>query len=151
LIEPAVFAVPSTFGQAPSQAKNTWSVFAVPPDEMTPILQETVNCLNKKLEQTQDQLTRTQNQLAQIQNQVETFITSTSWRVTIPMRYIGLHLPVPLRRQLRRALKAIWWAVTPWRMPARLRFLRQRKTVQRVAIAQPPAECHQGIQPGDTP
>ena len=31
-----------------------------------------------------------------------------------------------LRRQARRIAKSIWWAVTPWRMPARLQFMRER-------------------------
>jgi formate dehydrogenase subunit gamma len=30
------------------------------------------------------------------------------------------------RNQVRRALKAAWWAATPWRIPARLRFIRER-------------------------
>ena len=30
-------------------------------------------------------------------------------------------------KHARRAAKAAWWAVTPWRIPARLRFIRARK------------------------
>lgn len=30
------------------------------------------------------------------------------------------------RNKIRRVLKAVWWAVTPWRLPARLRFIRDR-------------------------
>jgi len=32
-----------------------------------------------------------------------------------------------LRRQARRVAKAAWWAVTPWRIPDRLRLIRARK------------------------
>jgi FkbM family methyltransferase len=32
-----------------------------------------------------------------------------------------------LRRQARRLVKAAWWAVTPWRIPDRLRVIRARK------------------------
>ena len=35
-------------------------------------------------------------------------------------------LPLPLKRWTRRFLKLIWWFATPWAMPARLGFLRER-------------------------
>ena len=92
-----------------------------------------------QLERTQDLLRQVQGQLMQAQGQIETLIRSMSWRATVPLRAIGARLPTPLRRQLRRALKAAWWAVTPWKMPARLRFLRHRKAAaQPVAIIVPP-------------
>ena len=141
LVEPAVFTASGMSSRTPSQTENAWSIFPAPPDEMTPRLQESVEHLGHELQQmqrqlahmqnqlvqTQGQLTQAQGQLEQTQNQVETLTTSTSWRATAPVRYIGSYLPLPLRRQLRRALKAIWWAMTPWKIPARLRLLRQRK------------------------
>lgn len=54
--------------------------------------------------------------------------TSTIWRMFLIVRSILLRIPVGPRRQLRRMLKAAWWVVTPWRMPARVR-LRQHKAV----------------------
>jgi GT2 family glycosyltransferase len=83
-------------------------------------------------------LEQTQSQLMLAQNQIETLIRSTSWRATALLRRIGVHVPPAARRPLRRALKAAWWAVTPWRMPARLEFLRARKAAaQRSASVQP--------------
>ncbi|WP_222105723.1 class I SAM-dependent methyltransferase [Paraburkholderia sp. BCC1885] len=51
---------------------------------------------------------------------------STTWRILGIVRSVGTHIPLPVRRQLRRGLKALWWAATPYRMPARIGFLRAR-------------------------
>jgi hypothetical protein len=51
---------------------------------------------------------------------------SMSWRVTAPLRRISSAVPPRLRANLRRVAKAAWWALTPWRMPARLRAMRFR-------------------------
>lgn len=52
---------------------------------------------------------------------------STAWRLTGPFRRAASALPLSMRGQIRRLAKAGWWLVTPWRMPARLRFLRERE------------------------
>jgi GT2 family glycosyltransferase len=72
------------------------------------------------------------------QQQLEMIKMSTSWRATTALRYIGARLPTPLRRQLRRVLKAAWWTVTPWKMPARIRFLRHRKAVTALPVRNGP-------------
>jgi SAM-dependent methyltransferase len=46
-------------------------------------------------------------------------------------------LPQPVRHNLRRAAKATYWALTPHRMPPRLRFLRERHRPSAV-LALPP-------------
>jgi hypothetical protein len=51
---------------------------------------------------------------------------STAWRITGPFRRAAGALPPSLRAQARRLVKTAWWGLTPWRMPARLRFLRER-------------------------
>ena len=51
---------------------------------------------------------------------------STAWRLTGPFRRVASVLPPSIRGQVRRLAKAGWWALTPWRTPARLRFLRER-------------------------
>jgi glycosyltransferase involved in cell wall biosynthesis len=56
--------------------------------------------------------------------------TSVTWRVMIRLRGVVSRVPVGLRRQLRRVLKAAWWCITPWRLPMRLQFLRQRRAMQ---------------------
>jgi glycosyltransferase involved in cell wall biosynthesis len=52
---------------------------------------------------------------------------STWWRVMLRSRHVTSRVPVGVKGQLRRALKAVWWGVTPWRLPVRLRFLRERR------------------------
>jgi FkbM family methyltransferase len=42
--------------------------------------------------------------------------------------------PSSIRRYGRRVLKAAWWAVTPWRLPQRLRFIRDRSAAMKLAL-----------------
>ncbi|MGO4608698.1 FkbM family methyltransferase [Variovorax sp. 2RAF20] len=56
-------------------------------------------------------------------------LASSSWRITAPLRKIASAIPGSFWRYSRRAAKAGWWAVTPWRLPARLRFLRDRRAM----------------------
>jgi GT2 family glycosyltransferase/glycosyltransferase involved in cell wall biosynthesis len=51
---------------------------------------------------------------------------STTWRATASIRRLVEFVPLGLRRFARRFLKAAVWAATPWKMPARIRFLRNR-------------------------
>ena len=62
--------------------------------------------------------------------ELKTIHESTMWRAMLRLRGVMSHVPVGIRRELRRVLKAAWWCVTPWRLPARLRFLRQRNAMQ---------------------
>jgi GT2 family glycosyltransferase len=55
---------------------------------------------------------------------------STMWRMMVRFRGVMSHVPVGVRSQMRRVLKAAWWCVTPWKMPARIRFLRERRAAQ---------------------
>lgn len=58
---------------------------------------------------------------------VAEILNSTSWRVTAPLRVMMIRMPDSLRSTLRRTAKALWWAATPHRMPARIAFLRARR------------------------
>ncbi|HVZ10663.1 class I SAM-dependent methyltransferase [Rhodopila sp.] len=55
---------------------------------------------------------------------------SSFWRATGPLRLILDRAPPPMRLAFRRCAKALWWAVTPHRMPARIAFLRDRRRVK---------------------
>ncbi|MGJ7525698.1 glycosyltransferase [Variovorax sp. GB1P17] len=63
-------------------------------------------------------------------NQQRAMRDSISWRVTAPLRKMSTSVPAPVRANLRRVAKAAWWALTPWRMPERLRVLRVRRPVE---------------------
>lgn len=52
--------------------------------------------------------------------------TSTTWQASLPLRRALAGLPTPIRRRGRQALKALWWLLTPHRLPARLRAFRVR-------------------------
>jgi predicted O-methyltransferase YrrM len=52
--------------------------------------------------------------------------SSTTWRAATAMRTAAGWLPRPVRHNLRRAAKVTYWVLTPHRMPARLRFFRER-------------------------
>lgn len=53
--------------------------------------------------------------------------SSTTWRVMMRVSSALNRLPASGRQYLRRLLKTAWWVVTPWRMPARIRFLHERE------------------------
>ncbi len=66
---------------------------------------------------------------------------STSWRVLMRVHRLLMHLPPGVRSALRRALKLAWWVITPWRMPARVRFIAHRRadgTAAATPAVQPP-------------
>ena len=77
-------------------------------------------------------------------------LMSRAWRLTAIPRRIAGRLPAPARHRLRRLVKAIWWLLTPWRVPARLAFIRQRD----LAFASPsprPATSSPAAVPTNTP
>ena len=59
--------------------------------------------------------------------QYRDILASSSWRITAPLRKVVSAIPGSAWRYARRATKAAWWVVTPWRLPARVRFLRGRR------------------------
>jgi len=81
---------------------------------------------------------------------VAAMLNSTSWRVTAPLRAMVTRTPSQVRSTLRRGAKALWWAVTPHRMPARIAYLRERRR-QALYVDSPlfalPADAS-GVAPG---
>ncbi|MDR8732203.1 N-acetylglucosaminyl-diphospho-decaprenol L-rhamnosyltransferase [Burkholderia pseudomultivorans] len=73
---------------------------------------------------------------------------SMLWRAVSPVRRIGASMSPSMRARGRQVLKAAWWLVTPWRMPARLEFLRQRRATGhevKPVIESAPIEALQGL------
>ena len=73
----------------------------------------------------------------ELEREHQALLSSTSWRITEPLRKLEHNHKTMFgqRNQVRRALKAAWWAVTPWRIPARLRFIRERNASSTVGGA----------------
>jgi O-antigen biosynthesis protein len=95
--------------------------------------------MEAKAQQKQQQFlterTRYTEEVVALRNELAQLQQSTFWRATGPMR-AGLNkVPIPLRNTLRRGAKAVYWALTPHRMPARVAFLRAR---EREAISHDP-------------
>jgi len=80
------------------------------------------------------------------EHQYRSLTASTAWRVTTPLRRIAAQLPPPVLRHMRRAAKAAWWAMTPWRLPARMEALRERRRAASAVEVEPAvlAECAPG-------
>lgn len=68
-----------------------------------------------------------QAQLAGLEHRLQAVMASASWRFTAPLRSVISALPAPVLRHVRRAGKATWWALTLWRMPARLQARRSAR------------------------
>ncbi|MDR3465514.1 MAG: glycosyltransferase [Xanthobacteraceae bacterium] len=81
-------------------------------------------------------------EVEQLHDQV---INSTAWRMTLPLRRAGRHIPRPLRRGLRGAAKLAWWTAT-LNLPSRL-----RERGRRFPLAAAPAEGAQPVVPGVAP
>lgn len=73
-------------------------------------------------------------QAASLAAEREALLSSASWRVTLPLRVLAERMPPSTRTFARRSAKAAWWAVTPWRIPARLQFMRDRAAAQAVGV-----------------
>ncbi|GBQ98073.1 glycosyltransferase [Acetobacter nitrogenifigens DSM 23921 = NBRC 105050] len=82
-------------------------------------VQESANLI--RLNETLDEANRLRGELAQTVVQRDTVLASTAWKATWPVRWTMSKAPKTLRWHGRRALKAIWWSVTPWNITRRLR------------------------------
>ncbi|KAG8150525.1 glycosyltransferase [Burkholderia catarinensis] len=81
------------------------------------------------------------------EQQYEAVTQSMLWRIVSPARRVGALVPSTARVYARRTLKAMWWTVTPWKMRARLEFMRQRRATQGYAktiVSEPIADL-QGL------
>jgi hypothetical protein len=65
-------------------------------------------------------------QLLEAQQAVAIISSSILWRAATPLRRVGTAVPASARRAIRRGFKLVYWALTPWAMPDRLRYLRDR-------------------------
>lgn len=71
--------------------------------------------------------------LAQLRGDLDRLRTSSSWRMTAPLRWLAQHMPAGPRRRLRQLFKLVWWTL---RFELRARVtdaLRQRALAASVA------------------
>lgn len=84
--------------------------------------------LRSALAEARGALARAHEERSAVRRQLDDIAASTIWRATAPLRRGLGNLPAPARLLARRVAKAAYWALTPWKMPARIRFLRQRRS-----------------------
>ncbi|MBU9411744.1 class I SAM-dependent methyltransferase [Burkholderia multivorans] len=70
-----------------------------------------------------DALKRADAERAALQTRLNQLESSTFWRATGPLRRILTKTPPESRARIRKMARAVWWAITPHRIPARMRFL----------------------------
>jgi len=73
-----------------------------------------------------EQLCNQQTFNSTLQAELAEIKSSTLWRALVRMRGVLLKIPRGPSLLLRRGMKLTWWVLTPWRMPARIRFMRAR-------------------------
>jgi FkbM family methyltransferase len=73
---------------------------------------------------------------AQAEHHYMAIQNSTIWRSTAPVRKMAGIVPRAVRAHARRAAKALWWLLTPTRIPQRLKFIRDRKAMAEHSIVQ---------------
>jgi hypothetical protein len=89
-----------------------------------------------------------QQRASMFETQLLGLTSSTSWRLTEPLRRLAGKGSLRTRRNLRRALKAAWWIMTPWQMPARIRVIRERKIASKAVPSQNPSASRAGVNDG---
>jgi FkbM family methyltransferase len=67
-----------------------------------------------------------EQQLSIRESEIDALKTSTSWKITQPIRSFATQGSSNMPLYATRAARAVWWSITPWRMPARMRTLRER-------------------------
>ena len=92
---------------------------------------------NGRLERTSLTVTeaRLTEQIRQLEHHLRAIEQSTVWRMTWPLRAIVTRLP-KLHRAMHEALRALWWVVTPQRIPGRLRARRALRSLDPSARAE---------------
>ncbi len=53
---------------------------------------------------------------------------SVSWRLTAPLRGALNFIPASIKMHGRRVFKAIYWLLTPWKIPSRIKNIKQRNS-----------------------
>jgi hypothetical protein len=98
-------------------------------------------------------LTTAEARIAQLQQERAKYLSSTSWRVTAPLRGIGKLTPRIFRRGLVGGLKLAWWSLT-LQLPRKLRHRRDilvRSRMESLAHSSADAETTAERRGGESP
>jgi hypothetical protein len=82
----------------------------------------------EKIDELMHQLSASQAEINISQTEINTLRQSTSWRLTAPFRALSNFIPAPIKKHGRRLIKAIYCALTPWNIPARIKHIKQRNS-----------------------
>jgi len=83
--------------------------------------------------------------LSALDGQIHALKNSTSWKVTAPLRRTAAMGSARTRFHLRRTARAVWWAVTPWHIPARMRLAREQSSAaERASLVQSDGPAYTG-------
>jgi GT2 family glycosyltransferase len=100
--------------------------------------QET-EALRAEVQRLQSNAAVDQSRLQELARALDTLVNSTSWKLTWPLRWLAGSVPPSFRWHGRRVAKLAWCGATPWRVPYRLRVIRERHRLA-AARADQPAE-----------
>jgi hypothetical protein len=91
--------------------------------------QEVANRERRILELGQEVANR-ERRILELEEQFGKFVSSSSWRITAPLRTTARYMSPGQVRLLQRILRLCYWALTPHRIPARLKFIRNKRALQ---------------------
>ena len=76
-----------------------------------------------------------ESEIASLRGEIQAIVDSTIWRASAPLRIAASRFPSSLKPAARGGLRAIYWVLTPWAMPRRIRVLRERFRQRQEAVA----------------
>ena len=102
-------------------------------------LEATISDLNREAQDRERQIAELNllnkekdNQLFQLDLNIQSILSSTSYQITRPLRKIGKHLPLPLKRAIRRSAKAAYWILSPHKIPVKVQQFKIRKLKSKI-------------------
>lgn len=85
------------------------------------------SALQNRLQEADARAEQIQRQFDIVSAELVSIRQSTSWRAVARIRGVFDGMPPGPRRAVRKVIKALWWAMTPHRIPERLRVLKSRR------------------------
>ncbi|WP_221623053.1 glycosyltransferase [Burkholderia sp. Bp8986] len=119
--------IPSTLQQRPTASSESREIVLNKLGHELDELVLAVDELRQEMAATEVRKQEWQASAMRTEQELNAIRASTMWRAFLKVRAMVVMMPPSLRTTVRKMLKAAWWAATPHRMSARLRFLRARR------------------------